>query len=111
MKKNLLLFLSIFILFSLFTRGCGDNTTIDTTLTENDIGIATTKIEYTLNSNSPVTIQILDISGQEIKTLVNETHQKGEHNVVFDGTELKAGIYFCVLKTNEGIQTRKIIKL
>ena len=38
-------------------------------------------------------------------------HQKGEHKVVFDGTKLKAGIYFCVLKTNEGIQNKKIIKL
>jgi len=71
----------------------------------------TTQIEHNLNTDSPVTIQILDISGQVIKTLVNETQQKGKLEVVFDGTELKAGIYFCVLKTNEGIQTKKIIKL
>ena len=79
-------------------------------ISPNPIKISTL-IEYDLHKNSPVTIQILDISGQEITTLINEVHQKGEYEVVFDGTELKAGIYFCVLKTNKGIQTRKMIKL
>ena len=72
---------------------------------------STTRIQYKLYKNSHVTIQILDISGQIIKSLVNETYQKGEHAVVFDGGKIKAGIYFCVFKTTEGVQTRKIIKL
>jgi hypothetical protein len=37
--------------------------------------------------------------------------QLGEQQVIFDGSQLKPGIYFCTLITNEGIQTRKIIKL
>ncbi|MCD4730087.1 MAG: T9SS type A sorting domain-containing protein, partial [Bacteroidales bacterium] len=72
---------------------------------------STTLIQYTLSQNSSVTVQILDISGQEFETLVNETLQKGKHKVVFDATKIKAGIYFCVLKTSDGIQTKKIIKL
>ena len=72
---------------------------------------STTLIQYTLNQNSPVSLKILDLSGQEIKTLVNELQQQGEQQVIFNTAGLPAGVYFCVLKTSNGIQTKKIIKL
>ncbi|MBN2172951.1 MAG: T9SS type A sorting domain-containing protein [Bacteroidales bacterium] len=72
---------------------------------------STTLIGYTLPHNSPVTLKILDLSGREMTTLVNEVQQQGEQRVVFNTVDLVPGIYFCVLKTNEGVQTRKMIKL
>ncbi len=57
MKKNLLLILSIFVLFSLFTRSCGSNTTLDANLTASDLGIGTTKTEYAYGKGVQVTIQ------------------------------------------------------
>ncbi len=57
MKKNLLVFLIIFILFSLISRGCGSNADIDTTLTQDDIGLATTKISYAYGKEVKLTIQ------------------------------------------------------
>ena len=72
---------------------------------------SSTIIEYTLHHNSPVTLRILDLSGREVTTLVNEVQQQGEQKMVFETTRLKPGIYFCILKTNEGIQTKKMIKL
>jgi hypothetical protein len=72
---------------------------------------STTLIEYKLRNNSPVTLKILDLSGREMATLVNEVQQQGEQRIVFNTPGLKPGIYFCVMKTNEGIQTKKIIKL
>ncbi len=57
MKKNLLIILTVFILFSLLTRGCDSNTTIDTTLAENDIGIATVKTEYAYGKEVKLTLQ------------------------------------------------------
>jgi len=72
---------------------------------------STTIIKYNLSHNSPVFLKIFDVSGREIKTLVNEAQNQGEQRVVFNTSGLKPGIYFTVLKTNEGIQTRKIIKL
>ena len=44
-------------------------------------------------------------------TLVDEIQQQGEQKIIFNTADLPAGIYFCVLKTNYGMQTRKIIKL
>ena len=72
---------------------------------------STTLITYTLLHNSPVTLKILDLSGREIATIVDEVQKQGEQKVVFNTAALPAGVYFCVLKTNEGVQTKKMIKL
>jgi len=66
---------------------------------------------FYLSTISNYLLEIRHINGQLISTIINEVNQKGEKYIVFDGSELKPGVYFCVLKTSEGIQTRKIIKL
>lgn len=68
------------------------------------------EIVYTIKQSTPVIIQILDVSGQVVEILIDE-QQQGEQKVTFDRVGLKPGIYFCVLKTSEGILTKKIIKL
>jgi len=70
-----------------------------------------TLITFTLQINSPVTLKILDLSGREMAILVSEFQQQGEQQVTFNTAGLPAGVYFCVLKTNERIQTKKMIKL
>jgi hypothetical protein len=72
---------------------------------------STTFIQYTLHQNSLVIIKIMDLSGRLVVSLVNEIQQQGEQKIEFNTTGLPAGIYFCVLKTNEGVQMRKIVKL
>jgi len=68
-------------------------------------------ISYTIQERSMVEIEIYNYNGQQIITLVNEIKQQEKHEVNFEGKELQPGIYFCVLKTNEGMQTKKIVKL
>ena len=65
-------------------------------------------IEYTLHQSSPVTLQILDIRGQVVISLIDELQQQGEKRITFNSTVLKPGVYFCVLKTNKAIQTTKL---
>ena len=72
---------------------------------------STTLIQYILHQNSPVILRIIDLSGREIVTLVNKFQQQGEQRVVFNSEGLQPGIYFCVLKTKEGMETKKIVKL
>jgi hypothetical protein len=72
---------------------------------------STTLIKYKLRYNSVVTLTILDLSGREMKIIVNEFQQQGEQNVIFNTESLKTGVYFCTLKTSEGVQTKKIIKM
>jgi len=80
------------------------------TITPNPLE-STTIIKYNLSHNSPVSLKIFDVSGREIKVLVNEVQNQGEQSVVFNTFGLKPGIYFALLKTNEGMQTKKLIKL
>jgi hypothetical protein len=68
-------------------------------------------ITYKLNERSQIWLEILNYQGKKITTLVDGNLQQGEQNVTFDGASLPSGIYFCVLKTNEGIQTTKMIKV
>ena len=46
-----------------------------------------------------------------IKRLLNEGKKPGECEMEVDLTGLPAGVYFCTLKTDYGIQTVKLIKL
>jgi len=70
-----------------------------------------TTIAYSLSEISKVTLGIYSISGECISILVNEIQNEGLYKVEFNGIEMQQGVYFCTIKTNEGIQTRKIIKL
>lgn len=96
---------------------CDFNTFVDESIAEESFTISpnplesTSLIKYTIQYNSHVTIKILDLTGQEITTHVDELQQQGQQQVIFNTSDLPAGIYFCVLKTNYGMQTKKIIKL
>jgi len=70
-----------------------------------------TSLNYVLSEETEIIIKILNLNGQLISVVLNEKQQKGPHSIIFDGSLISAGVYFCVLKTNEGIQTIKMIKL
>lgn len=72
---------------------------------------SSTLITYTLSGDSHITLKILDLSGRDVLTLKDENQQKGKQRVVFDTAGLPEGIYFCVLRTGEGVQQKKMIKL
>lgn len=72
---------------------------------------STATIKYNVSRESPVSLEIFNICGQKIQTLVNDAQSWGEHSVVLNTYRLKPGIYFCTLKSAEGMQTKKLIKL
>ena len=54
-----------------------------------------TLIRYSISTKSNVTLKVYDILGKEIATLLNnEEVEQGEHNISFDATNLRSGIYF-----------------
>lgn len=69
------------------------------------------KLRFTIYENDLVIFELFEISSVRIKTLLNEIKTPGTYEKTIDLSDLKPGIYFCTLKTNNGIQTRKIIKL
>ncbi|KAA3614187.1 MAG: T9SS C-terminal target domain-containing protein [Calditrichaeota bacterium] len=72
----------------------------------------TTTISYQLKTKSNVQLTIYDISGREVKTLVNKRQTAGQHSVDFDASGLSSGIYFYRLSTSSGfVQNRKMVVL
>jgi hypothetical protein len=52
-----------------------------------------TAIRYSLSVSGYVTLNVSDVLGREVATLVNETLPPGEHQVVWNASGLPSGIY------------------
>jgi hypothetical protein len=70
-----------------------------------------TKISYTLAKSGFVEIDVFDMLGRKVKTSVNEFQTYGNHQSIFDASELSSGIYFYQIKSGNFIQTKKMILL
>ncbi|MBI9070946.1 MAG: T9SS type A sorting domain-containing protein [Melioribacteraceae bacterium] len=73
-----------------------------------------TTIEYTLPNikaghASSLRLEIFDILGRKIRTLVNEVQSSGNHKVIFNASDLSSGTYFYKLIFNGKSQIRKMI--
>jgi hypothetical protein len=71
-------------------------------------------IRYQVPRSGIVTIAIYDVSGQHIKTLVNERKKAGYYSVRWNGRNetnkpISAGTYFCRMQTGEYSSVKKII--
>jgi len=58
-----------------------------------------TKINYDLPSDDFVKITLFDISGKEVRTLVNEFRQAGFYSIEFNASELTSGLYIYKLES------------
>lgn len=71
-----------------------------------------TQISYVLAEADFVTLKIYNMSGREIRSLVNTYQRDGRYSVHFDGAGLASGIYFCKLLTGRGFtETKKMLLL
>jgi len=68
-----------------------------------------TTIQFSLNRASDVTLEVFNITGQRIATLVNETLSAGSHQHSFDASGFSSGIYIYRLRTPEQMLTRQMI--
>ena len=68
-----------------------------------------TKISYFLPAGSHVVLTITDSFGKEVITLVDDRQTAGEYDYTFEAGKLASGIYFCNLKTDTNIETKKLI--
>jgi hypothetical protein len=71
----------------------------------------TTKLSFALPVRSRLTLNVYDVTGRHVGTLVNGWQDAGAHQVVFDGSGLSSGIYFCQLKTDQSTAMTKIVLL
>jgi len=70
-----------------------------------------TLISFTLPQEQAVLLQIYNLNGQVVSTLVNRRLPAGAHQVTFEATALPAGVYFALLKTGTVTQVRRLLYL
>jgi len=68
-----------------------------------------TLIKYYIPTKTQVELNLYNLLGNKLKTLVNATVKPGEHYLAFDDNKLNPGLYIYQLKTNLGIRTKKMI--
>jgi hypothetical protein len=54
-----------------------------------------TMISYQLSADSRVRLEVFDILGRDVATLVDEERPAGAYTVVFDASKMSSGVYFC----------------
>ncbi len=69
----------------------------------------TTVISYQLPTNVIVKIKIYDLLGNEIKILLNELQNAGQHSVEFNASNLPSGVYFCSINAGKFSDTKKLL--
>ena len=72
---------------------------------------AATRIEYSLPEESQVILEIFDILGRKIETLVSGIQPAGQHSVVWDAENLPSGVYLYRIKAGEHVESRSCLLL
>ncbi|MFB6317146.1 T9SS type A sorting domain-containing protein [Saccharicrinis sp. FJH54] len=65
-----------------------------------------TTIPFQLETGNDVRIEVLDLSGKNIKTLTEGFYPAGDHKVIFKNEGLKSGIYFYRIQTGDRSESR-----
>jgi hypothetical protein len=68
-----------------------------------------TVIQYGLPEQSHVVLEVYNVIGQKVGTLVNENQAAGFHEVRFSGSALPSGIYFYRLTAGGFVKTLKMV--
>ena len=67
-------------------------------------------LRYSISDTRNLKLEIYTVSGIRIKTLLDSRQLAGEYDLEFDVNDLPAGVYFAVLKSNDSVQTLKLVK-
>jgi hypothetical protein len=69
----------------------------------------TTQIKFAIKKNECVQLEIFNVNGQKIKTLVDGIKESGYHIIDWNASDLSSGIYFYRLKTASFVDMKKCI--
>ena len=70
----------------------------------------TTTIKFSLHNRTDIKLIIYDVLGRQLETLVDESRNSGDYDVIFDGSKLSSGIYYYrLISGNNGITKKFVI--
>ncbi|HES58860.1 MAG TPA: T9SS type A sorting domain-containing protein, partial [Caldithrix sp.] len=68
-----------------------------------------TTIQYNLPKDVNVVLEVFNIQGQKVKTLVNSQQKAGSYEVQFDGANLASGVYIYKIKAGNFTQSKRML--
>lgn len=70
-----------------------------------------TKISFRLKTSGFVTLDVYNILGQRVASIINRELQEGSHSVTFDASDLPSGAYVYRMQSNKFTDTKKMMLL
>ena len=70
-----------------------------------------TTIQYQLKAAGNVKLEVYDLTGRLVQTIVDEYKQAGNYTMIWDARNVSSGIYLYRLQTKKFVSVRKCIKL
>ena len=67
-----------------------------------------TVISFELPVAGDIGLSVYNISGQKVSTLTEGYFEAGKHEIIWDASQVASGVYFYRLKTESGVETRKM---
>ncbi|MBL7014226.1 MAG: T9SS type A sorting domain-containing protein [Candidatus Marinimicrobia bacterium] len=73
--------------------------------------IATIRFNIPVETRHAVSLQIYDITGRVVKTLLNDLIETGIHEIKWNASGFSSGIYFVRLESEDVFETQKIVMM
>ncbi|MFQ5870494.1 MAG: T9SS type A sorting domain-containing protein, partial [Candidatus Zixiibacteriota bacterium] len=70
---------------------------------------ARTEISYQLPVDSHVKLEVYNLLGQKVATLIDEKQQAGYRSVLWDASDVSSGLYFYKLTAGDFTETRRMM--
>ena len=70
-----------------------------------------TNISFYLPDAANVKLNVLNVLGETVETLISDELSPGIHSISFDGRKLASGVYFITLESNRLILSKKMLLL
>lgn len=67
-----------------------------------------TNISFTLPNNGHIKLEVFNLLGQKVATIIDAPRSAGNHAIKFDASKLSSGIYLYRLSTENFVETRKM---
>ena len=73
--------------------------------------VNTTTVAFTLAKFSSVTLQVFDMQGRVVATLLEGPMDAGEHQASWDASQQPSGLYWCRLTAGGGTRSRRLVRM
>jgi hypothetical protein len=72
---------------------------------------STTRVSFSVGTQGYVTIEVFNMLGEGVATLVSESLDSGDYFVDWNATGFPGGVYFCRMQAGAYVETDKLLLL